>query len=77
MECGRILPPLVGKTRHHIKDSVDLVKKLKDIVIPPNYSLCSFDLKEMFTNMDQERTLDLVQELLEGNRDLANAPPFE
>ena len=44
-ECGRILARLVGKTRHQIKDSVDLVEKLKDIVFPPNYSLRSFDLK--------------------------------
>ena len=76
-ECGRILAPLVGKTRHHIKDSVDLVGKLKDVVIPPNYSLCSFDLKEMFTNIDQKRTVELVQELLECDRDLAKRTPIQ
>ena len=42
-ECGRILAPLVGKTRHCIKDSVDLVGNLKDQVIPSGYSLCSFN----------------------------------
>ena len=45
-ECGRILGPLVGKTAHHIKDSVDLVAKLRDITIPPDFTICSFDLKD-------------------------------
>ena len=48
-ECGKILGPLVGNTSHHIKDSVDLVNKLRDIVLPLDFTLYSFDLTEMFT----------------------------
>ena len=63
-ECGRILGPLVGKTSHHIKDSVDLKNKLKDVVIPPNFSLCSFDLSDMYTNIPQEEMLELLKDRL-------------
>ena len=73
---GRILTPLVGKTPHHIKDSVDLVGKLKDIVIPPDYSICSFDLEDMYTNIPQEPTLDLVKEKLKNDRDLSKRTPI-
>ena len=76
-ECGRILGPLVGKTPHHIRDSNDLKNKLKDQVLPPNYSLCLFDLKDMFTNMPQERILELVQNLLENDSDLSKRTPIK
>ena len=75
-ELGRILTPLVGKTQHHIRDSVDLVNKLKGIIIPPNYSLASFDLTEMFTNIDQGATMELVREKLESDRDLHKRTPI-
>ena len=75
-ECGRILGPLVGKTRHHIKDSVDLVGRLRVKIIPPNYSLCSFDLVDMYTNIPQEPTLELVREKLTNDRDLNKRTPI-
>ena len=75
-ECGRILGPLVGKTPHHIKDSVDLVNKLKSVVIPAGYSLVSFDLADMYTNIPQGRTLELVREKLESDRDLTKRTPI-
>ena len=67
---GRILGPLVGHTQHHIKDSIDLKNKLKDVTIPPNYSLCSFDLVDMYTNIPQGPTLELVKTKLENDRNL-------
>ena len=76
-EYGRILGPVVGKTVHHIKDSVDLANKLRDVTIPPNYSLCSFDLVVMYTNIPQDPTLELVKQRLEADRDLAKRTPIE
>ena len=76
-ECGRILGPLVGKTPHHIRDSNDLVNKLKDEVIPPGYSICSFDLKDMFTNTPQGPTLELVKSRLEADKELGKRTPIK
>ena len=75
-ECGRILGPLVGKTSHHIKDSCDLVDKLRNISIPTGYSMCSFDLKDMFTCLDQETTLRLAKTMLENDRSLSKRTPI-
>ena len=66
----------MGKTVHHIKDSVDLVGKLKGKVIPPNYSICSFDLVNMYTNIPQGPTLELVKEKLRADKDLAKRTPI-
>ena len=76
-ECSRILDPLVGKTPHHIRDSVDLVNKLKDKCIPPNFSLCSFDLKDMYTNIPQGKTLQLTKQLLENDNELGKRTPIK
>ena len=75
-ECGRILTPLVGKTHPHIQDSLDLVKKLEDKVIPPGFTLVSFDVSDMYTNINQGPTLELVREKLEGDRIFTNILPL-
>ena len=51
-ECGYILGLLVGKTEHHYRESVDLDNKRRDVILPPNYSLASFYLGNMFTNLN-------------------------
>ena len=75
-ECARVIGPLVGKTSHHIKDSIDLTKKLKDIKLPPNYSLCSFDFCDMYTNIPQESTLTILRSKLEEDRSLQRRTPL-
>ena len=76
-ECGRIIGPLVGKTQHHIRDSVDLINKLKDKSIPPNFSICSFDLKDMYTNIPQGPTLQILKDRLENDADLSKRTPMK
>ena len=63
-ECAQILAPLVGKTQHHIRDSLDLRKKLEDKVIPDNYTLVSFDLVSMYTNIPQADAINIAEERL-------------
>ena len=75
-ELARILTPLVGKTGHHIRDSVDLVDKLGAVTIPPDFTLVSFDLVNMFTSIPQDLTLPLVEEKLMGDRDLKTRTPI-
>ena len=47
--------------RSHIDNSVDLIKKLKNIKIPDGYTLISLDLVSLFTNV----SLNLVIQSLE------------
>ena len=75
-ECGRILGPLVGNTPHHLKDSMDLVKKLRDVKLPSNYTLCSFDLCDMYTNIPQGRAMELLRDKLEADPDLSKRTPI-
>ena len=75
-ELARLLQPLVGHTSHHLRDSVDLVEKLKRVTIPPNYSLVSFDLISMFTTIPQEPTIAIVQDKLRNDAELKKRIPI-
>ena len=75
-EVVRILQPVVGNTHHHIKDSVDLVAKLKDKVIPPGFSIVSFDVKDMYTTTPQEAALALAEEKLRADSQLSRRTPI-
>ena len=44
-----ILAPLVGKTKYHLKNSQDMVNKLKDLRISEEECLVSYDVTALFT----------------------------
>ena len=69
-EMGRILGPLIGHTAHHLKDSADLVEKLKNVVIPPTHRIFSFNLVNMFTNIPTSDVIRLAGERLEADEKL-------
>ena len=75
-ELGRIVGPLVGNTQHHIRDSVDLVDKLKGETIPPGYSLCSWDLVNMYTKIPKNRALELLETKLKSDSTLNQRTPL-
>ena len=75
-EGARILQPVVGNTVHHIKDSVDLVEKLKGKVIPRDFSIVSFDVKDMYTSIPQEAALALAEEKLRADGQLSRRTPI-
>ena len=75
--CARILTPLVGRTQHHLRDSVDLVKKLQDKVIPPDNALVSFDLVSMFTNIPQTDAINIAEERLANDHSLHERTPIK
>ena len=37
-----VLAPLVGKTKHHIQNSADFVKKIRDLGITPGRTIISY-----------------------------------
>ncbi len=46
---AHIIGPLAGKTQHHIKNSQDFVKKIKNIVLSPDETVVSYDVCSLFT----------------------------
>ena len=76
-ECARILTPLVGGSQHHLRDSIDLVDKLRDKVIPPDFRLVSFDLVSMFTNIPQADAIRIAKDKLAGDPTLHERTPIK
>ena len=56
---SKILEPL-GKNNFTIKNSFDLINRLKEETIPEGYVMVSFDVKGLFTNVPLDRTLDII-----------------
>ena len=76
-ELGRILSPMVGHTTHHLRDSADMVEKLKDVVIPATHRLYSFDLVNMFTNIPQGEAINLAGMRLNADATLQERTPIK
>ena len=53
--------------KSYIKNSVDLVEKLKQIDISENSILSSFDIVSMHTSIDVSKSEQLLQNKLENN----------
>ena len=69
-ELARIIGPLTGKTKHHVKDSKHLVSFLHNLVVKPDHILASFDLVGMFTNIPFEQAIEKVGEMLRNDTTL-------
>ena len=58
-----ILSPYVGTVSNaHIVNNVDLINKLKNITIDYPFTLVSFDVKSLFTNMPLEDLIDFMKD---------------
>jgi hypothetical protein len=55
-----ILKPVVGQTEYSIRNSMDFRAKMKDVQIPKDHKLVSFDVVSLFTNIDNQRVLDII-----------------
>jgi predicted GIY-YIG superfamily endonuclease len=49
---GNIIKNCVGNLPSNIKNSYEFREKMKNVVIPENYKLVSFDVVSLFTNLD-------------------------
>lgn len=56
------LTPLANKHPSYIKNSFDLVQKLKDVKIPPNSFLVTADIDNLYTNMKHDRTISTIKQ---------------
>ena len=62
-----IISPLIGTTEHHITNTQDFVKKIRDPRLEPDESLVSFDVSALFTSISVDKTLEEVGELLKSD----------
>lgn len=60
---NNLLKPLIDKTKL-IKNSFDIVSKLKDMQFNGSYKLVSFDIINLFHNIPLEETKDIIKTLI-------------
>ena len=65
---AKILSPLVGKTDHHVNNSKDFVKGVREIRIEPDKELCSYDMPALFTSVPVDKALNVIREKLEEDQ---------
>jgi hypothetical protein len=74
---ANILSPLVGKTKHFVKDSADFVSKIKDLEVPPGWKLTSYDVSALFTSIPTDDALKVIESYLRKDSDLSNRTPLK
>ena len=50
--------------KYNIKNSIELTKQLKNVHLSPNSKFISLDIKDMFTNIPVEETINIIQQQL-------------
>ncbi|BES96231.1 ankyrin 2,3 unc44 [Nesidiocoris tenuis] len=53
---------LTSRYNFTVRDSFEFVDKVREVLIPPDYSMVSFDIKSMFTNIPVNRALTIIEE---------------
>ena len=62
---AQILGPLVGKSKHHIRNSGDFAEKIKDLEVPPGRKLISYDVSALFTSIPVPDAIKAIQAALD------------
>jgi hypothetical protein len=61
---AKVLRPLVGKSERHLKNSQDLVNKLRGVTLSNNQSLISYDVTSLFTNVPVDESVSIIRNKL-------------
>ena len=69
-ELSRILKHLVGKTKHHVKNTKDFIESIQDITLKTDECLVSYDVEALFTSVPILSTLTITKNKLEEDREL-------
>ena len=57
------------KNDHIIANLTDFINKVKNVKLPPNYKLASFDIINLYTNIPVRETLQILRNnLFESNK---------
>ena len=68
---SKILGPLVGKTDHHVLNSKEFVKKVKDERIEEDEVIVSYDVVSLFTSVPVDRAITIIHQRLLSDPTLA------
>jgi hypothetical protein len=61
---ARVIKPLVGKSSHHVENSQDLIKKLRNVNVSDNEIMASFDVTALFTNVPIKESIEIIRQRL-------------
>ena len=56
-----ILSPLVGKTEHFVKNSIQFVTKMEELEIPPGRKMVSFDVTALLTSIPVTEVVSVIK----------------
>ena len=59
---AKVLSPPVGKTEHHVQNSKDFVRDVREIRIEPDEELWSYDVSSLFTSVPVNKVLEVIRE---------------
>ena len=60
---AKVLSPLVGRTEHHVKNTKDFVRDIREIRIEPDEELRSYDVSALFTSVPVDKALKVIREV--------------
>ena len=61
------MTPFVKKSPHRLKNSYETKEKLKNIIVPDNHLLVSFDVKALFTSIPLDFAKECFKKFLVKN----------
>ena len=64
---SKLLTPFVKKSPHRLKNSYETKEKLKNIIVPDNHLLVSFDVKALFTSIPLDFAKECFKKFLVKN----------
>ena len=69
---SKLLMPTADRAPQKLKNSTNLIKSLKDLTIPVDYSLVSFDVKSLFTSIPLDLAIDSISIAIDNDPDIAS-----
>ena len=66
---AKLLSPL-STSAYTIKNTKDFISQIKDLVVPNDFSLVSFDVESLFTNVPLDFTIDVILDRIYVKKDM-------
>ena len=67
---AKILKLLLGMSTHHVHNTKDFVKHLKDVRLKQGECIISYDVTALFTSVPIQPVLNIIQQKLANDKDL-------